>query len=153
MASCYWVAVTSATEPLDAPDDATVRDDLRRKLTWMRRVRLDAAAGAAPDRADLQALAAAFPGALRELDDNPLEAIEARAADLDAPGPLPAWARVTWLYHAALRRDLEATRRGERPRGALVERAIAEVARTLGVPPEEVEALALPHARRRRRRT
>ncbi len=141
--------MSSATEPLESPDDDAIRADLRRKLAWMNRLRAAASANAPVDRQDLQALAAAFPGALRELDDTPPDALAERTADLDMPGPLPAWARATWLYHAALRRDLEATRRGERPRGALVERAVAEVARTLALDPREVEALVLPHARRR----
>jgi hypothetical protein len=145
--------VHAATHPPSSEDDdeTIVRAGLRKKLAWMRRLRDDAARGLPPDRADLQALAAEFPGALRELDDTPPEALEARATELEGDHPLPLWARVTWLYHAALRRDLEATRRGDRPRGGLVERAVSAVAATLGLEPREVEALALPHARRRRR--
>ena len=143
--------MSSATEPLDASDDDRIRADLRHKLAWMQRLRAAAPDGAAVERHELQALAAAFPGALRELDDTPTEALETRAADLEASGPLPLWARAAWLYHAALRRDLEATRRGERPRGALVDRAVAEVARTLALDTRAVEELVLPHARRRSR--
>lgn len=141
--------MSSATEPLESPDDDAIRADLQRKLAWMNRLRAAAGTNAPVDRQELQALAAAFPGALRELDDTPPETLAARTADLETPGELPAWARATWLYHAALRRDLEATRRGERPRGALVERAVAEVARTLGIEPRAVEERVMPHARRR----
>ncbi len=131
-------------------DDEAVRAELRRKLAWMIRVREGAAQGLPPDRADLQALAAAFPGALRELDDTPMDALRARTRELDdAQATLPPWALATWRYHAALRRDLDATRRGERPRGALVDRAIAEVARSLGLEPRDAEMLVMPYARRR----
>ncbi len=138
----------SANPPTIALDDAGVRDELRRKLEWLLRIRRDAALGRAPSRAEAQELAAAFPGALRELDDTPLAALEERLASLDGEA-LPPWAKPTWLYHRALRDLLAATRSGQRPRGALVDLALAHAASALGMTVADVEAHALPHARRR----
>ena len=101
-------------------------------------------------RAEAQALAQAFPGALRELDDAPIAALEERYAELER-GQLPAWATATWLYHGALRDLLDATRRGERPRGHLVDVAIGRVALELGLSADDASAFALPYARRRTR--
>jgi hypothetical protein len=141
--------VQSANPTQPANDDERVREDLRRKYDWLLRVRREAAAGTTMTRAEAQALAAAFPGALRELDDTPMEALELREAELKAGLPLPPWARPTWLYHAILRDLLADARSGARPQGGLVEVAIARVAAALGASEAEVTAHALPFARRR----
>lgn len=136
-----------------AHDDVRVREDLRRKYVWLLRVRRDAAAGITMSRAEAQELAAAFPGALRELDDTPMDALERREAELEEDLPLPPWALATWLYHAILRDLLADARSGARPQGGLVEVAIARVAVALGASEAEVTAHALPFARRRTTRT
>lgn len=128
-----------------------MRADLRRKLAWMLRIRRDAASGTIVTKAEAQALAAAFPGALRELDDTPLSTLEQRFAELEDGVPLPPWAPASWLYHATMRELLEATRLGDRPRGALVDVALARVAEVLGVTVDEATSSAIPHARRRRK--
>jgi hypothetical protein len=72
------------------------------------RARREAGSGVAP-RAELAALARAFPGALRELDTLPPDVIEERRAALGAAlqgAPLAPW--VTWMiaYHATMRAAL-----------------------------------------------
>ena len=70
-----------------------------------------------PPTARLRALAARFPGALRELDQAPLERLSARLAEVTvalAGGPSPDWALPVSRYHgwlrAALRLRAEAAR-------------------------------------------
>jgi hypothetical protein len=75
------------------------------------------------ERAELRALAAEFPGALRELDTLPDEELRARAEALEAAaaGAEPArW--MTWMdaYHALMREAL-AIRRGSPAEGAFAE--------------------------------
>jgi len=140
--------VPTANPTIARLDEGLVRSDLRRKLEWLLKIRREAAEGRVVTRREAQELAAAYPGALRELDDTPLESLEERLGAL-ADETLPPWALPTWLYHATLRELLEATRRGLRPRGALVDIALATVAEQLALTTQEVSALALPHARRR----
>ena len=141
--------MTTATASLRVPGDDELRGDLLRKLRSLIRLRNEARAGIAPSKNDLRALASEFPGALRELDDTPLETLEARFAELNGPDDVPRWATAAWLYHAALRQQLEATRAGQRPPGGSVEVAIERVAAVMGVDANEVTRLAIPHARRR----
>lgn len=67
----------------------------------------------------MRALAARFPGALRELDDLPLEVIEERVATLSgvaAGQPAPAWARWSIAYHGWMRVLLRLRREAGRER-------------------------------------
>jgi hypothetical protein len=61
-------------------------------------------------RESLKALAAAFPGALRELDTQSSIALEQRLQALEnlpvQGADLPNWARVCWDYHALLKQCL-----------------------------------------------
>lgn len=65
--------------------------------------------GKVADRNVLRALAAEFPGALRELDRLPLDEIERRAEALTlaaSGGPVEPWMRWCIAYHALLRAAL-----------------------------------------------
>ena len=90
------------------------RDDLtalRAKYEEMLRLRLDGS-GADPRRA-MAALASRFPGALREIDELPLDALRARANDLRAAedgGPVALWMEATHLFHTLTRGALCAKR-------------------------------------------
>ena len=75
--------------------------------------------------------------------------MDERLAELERVDEMPRWATATWLYHAALREQLEATRAGQRPAGGVVEVALKRVAATLGIDEAEATRLAIPHARRR----
>jgi hypothetical protein len=100
------------------------RDDLaalRAKYEEMLRLRLAHQAGSpSPEHADPRAvqramasLASRFPGALREIDDLPLEAIRARIADLrgaEDGGHAAPWMEATHLFHAFTRGALCAKR-------------------------------------------
>lgn len=88
---------------------------LRDKYAEMSRMRREHADGLAHDpRDEMRALARRFPGALREIDELPLEVIEARvrtldevAAGRDAP---PEWATYFVDYHGWLRAALRIKR-------------------------------------------
>jgi hypothetical protein len=75
---------------------------------------LRVATHAAPPRAELLALASAFPGALRELDRLPLALIEARMralADVLATARAPeAWMELQSAYHGFMRAALRIRR-------------------------------------------
>jgi hypothetical protein len=81
--------------------------DLREKYEEMLRLRLAADAGATEDpRRAMAALASKFPGALREIDDLPLDAIRDRIAALasaEAGGPVTPWMAVIHDFHALTR--------------------------------------------------
>lgn len=110
--------------------------------------------GAPAPAAELKALAAEFPGSLRELDRSPMEVLEDRRDDLErarAGGPHAPWIAVVARYHHALRELLRSaassrkTGRGGRP----TLYAVDAVARELGVETAFVrEALGLRGARR-----
>ncbi len=106
------------------------------------------AGGAVADRARLQALARAFPGALRELDLLALDEIERRAHALEADGPDEAWMEWVSAYHAALRAALDAREpRGSDAGAGLRDRAIARVADRFGVDAPTVRATVAPRGR------
>ncbi len=86
---------------------ARVRE-LREKYLEMRAMRVAHANGEGGDpRRRMRALAARFPGALREIDELPLEVIEARIEELDAAlagrREAPRWAVLLERYHAWMR--------------------------------------------------
>jgi hypothetical protein len=114
---------------------------LREKYREIKRLRtLDAehvARGHAHDpKPEMAALARRFPGALRELDELPIERIDARLAELDAAlcnQSVPEWAALQVAYHGTYRFALRIKRRAARAgsKGRLddveLERAIAEL--------------------------
>lgn len=82
--------------------------ELRDKYVEMRAMRVAHARGEGGDpRERMRALAARFPGALREIDELPLEVIEARIEELDAAlaghHEAPRWAVLLERYHAWMR--------------------------------------------------
>lgn len=85
--------------------------ELRDKYVAMRAMRVEHEAGAGGDpRERMRALAARFPGALREIDELPLATIEARIAELDevlrTEREAPRWAIGLAEYHAWMRAAL-----------------------------------------------
>jgi hypothetical protein len=111
--------------------------ELRTKYEEMLRLRLENEATGTDPRRAMAALAARFPGALREIDDLPLDAIRARLSDLasaerdGAPAP---WMEATHLFHAFTRGALCAKRwlAGRKPADldAGAQRAFEEAALT-----------------------
>lgn len=87
---------------------------LRGKYEEMLRLRLQADAGVPGDpRRAMAALASEFPGALREIDDLPLDAIRERLRALreaESGGPIATWMTATYLFHALTRGALCAKR-------------------------------------------
>lgn len=90
--------------------------ELRTKYEEMLRLREAHAAGDPSDadpRRAMAALAAQFPGALREIDELPMEEIRARIDALRAAengGAAPAWMGATALFHSLTRGALCAKR-------------------------------------------
>ncbi len=88
---------------------------LRDKYVEMRRLRLDDVAGAAADpKRAMARLAERFPGALREIDELPLDVIDARIDALTdvverAVDP-PRWAILFVAYHGWMRAALRIKR-------------------------------------------
>jgi len=86
------------------------------KYAEMRELRLGDLDGSILDpRPRMAALAATYPGALREIDELPLGEIERRIEHLSrllAPGPPSPepWVALSWRYHALLRGALGAKR-------------------------------------------
>lgn len=85
--------------------------ELRDKYVAMLAMRVEHEAGAGGDpRERMRALAARFPGALREIDELPLATIEARIAELDevlrTEREAPPWALGLADYHAWMRAAL-----------------------------------------------
>lgn len=117
--------------------------DLLAKYRELEALRRHAREGTLADpRPRLRALAARFPGALRELDRLPDDELRARiralSADDVALAP-PSWLEPLARYHAALCRALGAPERGRPPKA----RALAEVAAALGVDVATARALVL----------
>lgn len=132
------------TSPVD-PAVASLLEKYREML----RLRLADRDGTLADpRPAMRALAARFPGALREIDEIPLEALIARIDELDrAPGAAP-WMRAHARYHELLRAKLAA--KSERaPGGRLVAVVIAEIATEHGATPDDIRALVFPWSRKR----
>ena len=90
--------------------------DLLEKYREMRELRSHDEAGTLADpRARLRLLADRFPGALREIDEHPIEEIDARIAALELhlggepPAPAP-WMVATYHFHRELRNRLRIKR-------------------------------------------
>lgn len=100
---------------------------LREKYREMKRLRLEHEAGGGGDpRAAMRALASRFPGALREIDELPMELIDARLASLErALGGAPAepWMIALGRYHAWMRLALALRRSCARDRSLEAGRA------------------------------
>ena len=113
-------------------------------------------------RAELRALAAEFPGSLRELDtlgDTELRRRAGACAAAAAGGPVEAW--MAWIdrFHQLMRRALAARASGgagdddfERamlspPEGRMLPLAVAEVAREFDRPADQVAATLFPSRR------
>lgn len=114
--------------PLD-PDLAGLRDKYREMVRL--RGAHDAGDPADP-RPAMRALAARFPGALREIDELPLDVIAARLADLEhaLAGAAPApWIVALSRYHAWMRLALGLRRACARDRRVEVARAWLATAR------------------------
>ena len=95
---------------------------LLEKYREIKRLREEHVHGEPADpRPRLRALAARFPGALRELDELPMEEIDARLASLDdvieRAQPVPAWVALQLAYHGWMRAALR-IKRIARGRGA-----------------------------------
>lgn len=100
-------------------------------------------------RPALLALAAEFPGALRELDELPGAEIERRIEELEGTGALRRELQAIGLFHDGLRAARGAA--GARLPGRRPSRdALAQVARTLGVTLHEAHRLVFPFAHVRR---
>jgi len=89
--------------------------DLNRKYEEMLRMRLhDAEHPGGDPRREMAALAARFPGALRELDEAPLDVIRTRIDALrrclDSDAPPEPWMHAAALYHSLARGALLAKR-------------------------------------------
>lgn len=124
--------------------DDEVRAALRDKYQRMLALRRAAQAGAPKDPHALRALAERYPGALRELDRAPLEALSARLEQLAHEG-LPGWAEPTVAFHLQLRWALEVRRAGGADRNrAEALPAFARQADLLGFAPGELETLMNP---------
>lgn len=123
-----------------------VRDLLRKYQTILalRQGRTEVA-----PKATLQALAAEFPGALRELDRISMELLEMRIVELEqvvAGGPDRTWMRVQNAFHALLRQE-RAHRR--RPQGEAVARyAIRMLAASFEQPEGQIRDWVFPTSSR-----
>lgn len=85
------------------------------KYREIKRLREEHVAGEHEDpRPRLRALARRFPGALRELDELPMEEIDARLAlllaALERAQPVPAWVDLQLAYHGWMRAALRIKR-------------------------------------------
>jgi hypothetical protein len=88
---------------------------LRDKYREIRRLRaLHAERPSHEPRSELRALSARFPGALRELDQLPIETVEQRLCALEAAlargGEAPDWAALQIGYHGCMRAALRIKR-------------------------------------------
>lgn len=116
------------------------RAALLRKYRWIEALR---AAPRAPD-ATLRELAAAFPGALRELDDLAPDTLRARIAALEAGDHEAPWMKPMAAYHGWLRVGLGAKRAaGRRRDAAAAQRWIASRSPEAGDPEVNPHAAGL----------
>jgi hypothetical protein len=118
--------------------------ELREKYVEMLSMRLSDSTDAQSDaqlaqvRARMSALAARFPGSLRELDDLEISEIRRRISELDAvlsgTSEVEPWMQAIALFHRLARGALWAKRwlRGRRSVNASLEAAYAADAETLG---------------------
>lgn len=132
---------------------STLLPPLARKYRTLLALRVDHARdGAAADRERLRALAAEFPGALRELDTLPAEELEARAAALEAAadgGAVEPWMNAMAGYHALMGTALAVKRAyaaGETAEGDGVRAAVEALRAECGITLDggDLAAIATP---------
>lgn len=105
-------------------------------------------------RQTMRALAARFPGSLRELDDTDVDGLQARLAELQSTRqgkPLQTWMEACALFHAEVRDVLAARRRlgGRAQRsasGRLLDGVWMAVGEKLGLSAGDAERLVYPNA-------
>jgi hypothetical protein len=124
-----------------SPARAALRDKYAR-LVALREERL---AGGGPSASEMRRLAAAFPGALRELDRAPLAELRARLELLSGDAPLPAWAALAHDFHELLRLAHGIRRAAGRERDSVA--ALAAMRRS-GEPPALLAPILGPPAGR-----
>jgi hypothetical protein len=115
---------------------------LREKYREIKRLRVLAAAGPRPEpRRELAALARRFPGALRELDQLPMDAIELRLAVLDAVlergEAAPQWVSLQIGYHGTMRAALRIKRWFARLTALDAQSALTELGARYAPAPDE----------------
>ncbi|HVY38076.1 MAG TPA: hypothetical protein VHM31_09075 [Polyangia bacterium] len=134
-----------------------------RRLVDLRGRRDGDGSGPAATRAELRALAAEFPGALRELDTLGAAELRRRAeacAAAAAGGGVEPW--MAWIdrFHGLMRRALQARARGAGadpfecavlapPEGRMMPLVLGEVAAAFGEPLDRVAATLFPSRRPR----
>lgn len=122
--------------------------ELQAKYVEIRRLRstpLDAAEA----KLAMRALAARFPGALRELDALPMAEIDERLRALGRaladPGATLPWMPAMTLFHRLVREALASPERRAGPAGRRwMDAVLDDLARTLGVTATEARRLVLP---------
>lgn len=124
---------------------------LRDKYLEIRRLRAAHDAGQdEPPRAALRALAARFPGALRELDQLPDLLIEERLQALElalrGQAAAPGWASVQLAYHAWMRFALQVKRGAGAGLDADGSRAQLETREPFDLPPHRISPLLVREA-------
>lgn len=122
--------------------DAELLSALRDKYREIKRLRDAAAAGSTLDpKTEMVELARRFPGALRELDELPMQHIEQRLAALeaaaDARAEPPAWAALQITYHGWMRAVLRVKRLAAGRRGAQAEAVLGELSHRYLPEPDE----------------
>ena len=100
---------------VEMPLDRATLEALHAKYTEMRQLRIaDHESPTTDPRRSMAELAARFPGALREIDELPMEAIDAKLAALaiaiDDPPGAPQWMEAIALFHTLPRGALCAKR-------------------------------------------
>jgi hypothetical protein len=133
---------------------ATHLGPLREKYLELLRLREEHRGGSAADpRARLAALAARFPGALRQIDRLTMDTIEARLFALDRAiekgAPAPRWARLEIAYHGRMRATLrvKGAVRGVTDEAEALRCAAAAWAREADEPRERLDSEALSQIR------
>jgi hypothetical protein len=129
--------------------DAVTRDELeglKSKYEEMLRMRLfDEANPGGDPRREMAALAARFPGALREIDETPLDVIRARidalGRCLESDAPVEPWMHAGVVYHALARGALLA-KRWLAGRKVVDDTLVTEFLAALEGAPEETDAKA-----------
>jgi hypothetical protein len=124
---------------------------LREKYGEIHALRVEHARGDAADpRPRMRALARRFPGALRELDELPMELIEARLQAIEAAlAHGPPFASWPWIalqvhYHARMRAALHVKRLARGRRGEALEQVLLELSAQRGA--DDADAPALDRA-------
>lgn len=124
---------------------------LRDKYLELQRLRVEHDAGESEDpRPRMRALSARFPGALRELDELPMEQIEQRLATLHAvlehAQPAPEWIGLQLAYHGWMRAALCVKRIAAGRDAVSADAVLAELAASYRSDPHEPSIDAIDRA-------